>query len=115
MAYDRMVPALNNEAGKQAETELVIDRGHKVDFRRGVVSVLHPGVSAVRRDGDDRNGAGEELAVAILDRDIDHLNAARTRFCSLHCIRQGTQQGRRVGYIFDRGMWRRSMLELEGE
>ena len=80
---------LNDEAGKQAETELVLDRGDQVDFRRGVVSVVHPGVSAVGRDGDDRNGAGEELAVAILDRDIDHLNAARTLFCSLHRVRQG--------------------------
>ena len=49
---------LNDEAGEQAETELVLDRGDQVDFRRGVVSVAHPGVAAVGRDGDDRNGVG---------------------------------------------------------
>jgi hypothetical protein len=79
---------LNDEAGEQAKTELMLDRGDQVDFRRRIVSIIHSGVAAVSRDSDDRNGAGEELSVPVLDRDIDHFNAGRPVFCSLHRLRQ---------------------------
>ena len=47
--------------------------------------------------------SGEELAVAILDRDIDHFNAARPLLCRLHGVRQGGDpQLRQISVLEDR-------------
>src|SRR5580704_10270642 len=94
---------LDDEASQQAETELVLDRGDQVDLGRGVVSIGHSRIAAIGGYRDDRNGVRKELVVAVLDRDLDHLDAVRALLRRLHGGRQGGDlQIRPIGVLEDR-------------
>jgi hypothetical protein len=65
--------ALNNKAGKLTQAKLVLDQRNEIEFQRRIIAVFEGLPEAVLDDCNRRNGAFQQRAFDVLDRNIERL------------------------------------------